>query len=441
MKKLPLLICLLLPLVLLPTTANGAVKAGDKCPALGVSKANQGKTFTCVKSNGKLIWNKGIAESSNKNPATNPNSQTTTSTSAQDLKACKLPIADGRGDVAIGGFPRISDRLATTGKVVTAVIMVDFADAPASMSPQVALSKVSGATDIFAEVSYGKLDYTFQPTYKWYRMSKSSTAYSTVFKRFETHREYILEALALADSDVDFSKVDSFLILANPDAKGLGYQGPGFSSIRGNGVKVDGKYLANGATSAADLLLWGPIWLNHEATHTMGLVDLYSFAEDASAVVSGQFRFTGEFSYMGLSSLTSTSPSLLGWERWILGWIEDNQVQCLKSGATSITLTPVESSGGLKLAIIPITSTKAVVVESRRAIGIDQKMDKVGALVYVVDSSIQSGLGPVKIYPQSASDPKYLQAPRGLNQSVTVEGVTITVIANSSTSDTIKIEK
>ncbi len=41
--------------------ANAAAKAGAKCNKAGVSEVVKGKTFTCIKSGKKLIWNKGVA--------------------------------------------------------------------------------------------------------------------------------------------------------------------------------------------------------------------------------------------------------------------------------------------------------------------------------------------------------------------------------------------
>ncbi|NDA64978.1 MAG: hypothetical protein EBX50_23570, partial [Chitinophagia bacterium] len=63
----------------------------------------------------------------------------------------------------------------------------------------------------------------------------------------------------------------------------------------------------------------------------------------------------------------------------------------------------------------------------------DKNIAKTGALVYIVDSSLQSGYGPVKIYPSSvSSDPRYLRAPRAVGESVTVEGITVSVTSASS---------
>jgi hypothetical protein len=174
----------------------------------------------------------------------------------------------------------------------------------------------------------------------------------------------------------------------------------------------------------------------------MGLVDLYAFTTGNSANRYDGFRYTGEFSYMGLSSFQSNSPSLLAFERWNLGWIEDSQIDCMKGSTATKLITPVQASDGLKAVVVPISRTKALVVESRRALGIDKAIRKSGALVYIVDSSIQSGMGPVQIYPSDlANDPLYFKAPLANGESVTVNGITVKVVASDASGDTVEIRK
>ena len=428
MRKRLIALLVITPLLLSSqlSTSHAVAKAGAKCAKVGSKSVVGAKTFTCIKSGKKLVWDKGVS-----------------AVVAVDLLAdCKLPIADGRGDVSIGGWPRIDERLKSTGGVIATVVMVDFPDAPASMTPTDAFARISPSADVFNEMSYGKLSYTFKPQLKWYRMSKKSTDYVAGGWTFIKHREYITEAAKLADVDIDFSKTDSLIILANPDSTGIGNSGPAFAAVRKNGITLDGKYISNGATSAYDLNNWKSIWLNHEVTHTLGLVDLYAFTQSNPANRYDGLRYTGEFSYMGFSSYESNAPSLLAFERWNLGWINDSQIKCLNDAKSTELISPVQTSGGVKAVIIPISRTKAVVIESRRAIGIDKNIAKSGALVYVVDSSIQSGQGPVKVFPSDvSSDPRYLKAPRALGESVTTEGITVKVTKSDDSGDTVEITK
>jgi hypothetical protein len=68
------------------------------------------------------------------------------------LTNCKLPVAHDRTNVSIG-FPRYPDRLKAIGPVVATVIMVDFPDSPATMSPENAFALIAGASETFSEMS------------------------------------------------------------------------------------------------------------------------------------------------------------------------------------------------------------------------------------------------------------------------------------------------
>jgi len=62
-----LLPCLLISIPLLP--ANAATKASAKCTKIGIKSTVGNKTFTCIKSGKKLIWNKGVPLSPKSSPA------------------------------------------------------------------------------------------------------------------------------------------------------------------------------------------------------------------------------------------------------------------------------------------------------------------------------------------------------------------------------------
>lgn len=350
---------------------------------------------------------------------------------------CKLPIADGDIGASVGGFPRNSNRIASTGTVNATVILVDFSDAVATMTPAAAFAKISGATATFTEMSYGKMQFTMTPKLQWLRMSKASTQYA--LKDQTGLQEYIQEAVNLADSTVDFSTTSTVIVLTNPDASGIGTIGPAFLRSAGHGVTTqDGKEILNGAASAYDLNTWGSIWLNHETGHTLGLVDLYSSEANS---FEDSLKYVGGFSYMGYNSFESNAPGLTAWERWLLGWLDDSQVSCKtpkSDGEISALITPVGTTGGLKAVVVPIGSTKVLVVESRRASGIDAKIAKTGALVYTVDSSVRSGSGPINVYPRG-SDTLFTNSPLSAGESVSVQGVEVEVVSSASDGDTVRI--
>ena len=143
---------------------------------------------------------------------------------------------------------------------------------------------------------------------------------------------------------------------------------------------------------------------------------------------------------MGLSSLDANSPGFLAWERWLLGWLEDNQIRCVTEKSAIQLLTPIGRKGGVKAGVVPLSPSKVVVIESRRPEGVDRNLAKSGALVYLVDSSIQSGFGPVRVFPADKSDPRRLQSTRAVGESVIVEGVSITVKESGSQGDLVEVK-
>lgn len=368
--------------------------------------------------------------------------KTEAASTTEIFTSCKLPKADSNGSVSIGGFPRYADRLTSTGTVAATVIMVDFPDAAAVMTPATAYAKVSSATATFNEMSYGKMQYTMTPVLQWFRMSKASTQYD--FNTYQGHIAYIREAVALADATVDFSTTSSLVVIANPDASGIGQKGPALPAAPGFGVTADGHEILNAVTSAYDLNTWGSIWLNHEVTHTMGLVDLYAYDPSNASNPYDTLRFTGMFSYMGYNSFSSKAPGLSAWERWVLGWLDDDQVVCsnpIQNGEINQLITPLGTAGGVKAVMVPLGATKVLVVESRRASGIDANLAKAGALVYTIDSSVGSGKGPMQVYPIDANDPLYLQSTRAAGESVSVGGFKVEVVSAGAGGDTVRVSK
>lgn len=336
--------------------------------------------------------------------------------------ACKLPDSDNHGAIGLS-VPRTAGRLPSVGTARVKVIFVDFPDVPAAQTPQEVFNMVSpGSEQFFADVSYGRMDYVLEPHFEWYRLSKNSADYNwgtTV----EAVYAYINEAIDLAEPDVDFVGADQILIMANPDATEI-FNGPAHFGP----FTADGQTFRSVVTSGHDLNFWGFLWLNHETGHNLGLIDLYSYG--------GGHPFVGGFDLMG--NIAGAAPEYMAYHRWMLEWLDDAQIFCQQTAEETVYLTPIEKAGGVKAAMVPVGPTKVVVVESRRAVGYDTNLPKEGALVYVVDSSISTGQGGIKVYP-ILSDPSFYDSPLAEGEMVTVEGVTIEVISANDNVDQVRI--
>jgi M6 family metalloprotease-like protein len=338
------------------------------------------------------------------------------------------------------GLPKPAHRLPSVGYVRTVVLFADFPDVPASQTPQEVFAAISpNAEKFFADISYGRMCWTLEPHLIWLRLSQSSAYYAqgvgTPGQPPDPvrHQEFIQEAVTLADPDVDFSTADSVVVMIPSNATAVG-SGPAFGANAGQGYSADGRTFSNGLTSGADMPGWGFRWLNHESGHTMGLPDLYANPSDAAT----QHRFVGGFGLMGL--ISGNAPEYFAFERWQLGWLFDRQIVCLESGDETVTLNAIESTGGRKAVIVPRSRSKAVVVESRRRLGYDVNLVKPGALVYVVDTSVASGQGPLVVHPVLENDPFRDRSPLGVGESTTVEDVRITSLSDREDGDVVRIE-
>jgi M6 family metalloprotease-like protein len=354
-------------------------------------------------------------------------SATITVTASDPLAGCRLPARFG----GVGlGFPRIGDRQKATGDVRIAVIFVDFSDAVATRTPQNVFAILSPtAENYFRAVSYGRMNLILEPSYVWRRMSGATTQYGWNALTHLNHRIYIQEAVNLAEP-VNFSTSDAITVISNPDAGAL-FNGPTFIGSPSSGISADGKLFMNATTSGRDLLNWGGYWLNHEVGHSMGLADLYAYSGAGN-------RFVGGFSLMG--RISGHSREFFGWERWLLGWIDDAQVSCAPAGTTEVVLSPIERSGGVKMVVIPTGLTSALVVESRRAEGYDTNGPFVpGALVYFIDTAVASGQGVLRVLPINDFDETKGSAPLQPGQSLSSGSITITFVSQETAGDRVRV--
>ena len=323
----------------------------------------------------------------------------------QSMGSCRLSA--GKGTVVGSGFPVHPDRLSTLGKVNVAVLFVDFPDAQtpqsgASTTKEYTLTEklfndvLPSAEKYFEAMSYGALDLTFQPHHKWLRVSGNNSSYGD----FSTSgRLLVEEAIGLADPEFSFEEIGAVVVIAAPGAKSFRRAQAHMSPFLS--LAVDGETIANAVSLRSDGSGWDGFSLAHELGHNFGLPDLYDrhVEVDPEGNLPGEVdRFVGGFGIMG-GFLGGVDPAveMFAWSRWQLGWLRDSQVACITAFPASMWLTPLVTRGGIKAAVVPLTETRALVVEYRRQLGYDLALGEEGALIYKVDSSVSSGEGPIVI--------------------------------------------
>jgi hypothetical protein len=289
------------------------------------------------------------------------------------------------------GFPIQPDLLPIKGVLNIAFIPIDFSDAPGTAEHLNEVNKQAvKLQNWYRDFSQGKLKIEATTSNKWFRAPRATTGYTSgkgeQYQANNFAAEWDKFGQELIDSTgnaIDYSKIQAVFFYF-PEAK----QWNVVEGIMGRGVDLmtpQGKknlfYWADGIWHN-DLLksLKVPysemysIW-SHELLHSQGI--------SLHAPANGWATGTG-------TGMTR-STVLDAWETFLLGWFDDSQVYCapLKIGQeVTVLLDPIEiPSNGVRTAIVPLNSKKALVIESRRATGYSAGWDLEdnGSFVYLVD--------------------------------------------------------
>ena len=181
---------------------------------------------------------------------------------------------------------------------------------------------------------------------------------------------------------------------------------------------------------------WG--WV-HEMGHLFGLTDVRDVRDPSRQ----------DSSYLGIYDLMNApiAPELLGWQRWLLDVLEDSQVDCYSGVSEGISwLRPIASkSDETKMAVMPISKYKVLVVESRRNMGYDTQLapESEGVIAYVVDTTVpytESGMWLVAA-PDSKDDVWRRDAALSVGQSIVYGGWRVEVLESGDFGDLVSITR
>ena len=262
-----------------------------------------------------------------------------------------------------------------------------------------------------------------------------------------SHLKFNSDVVAAVDSEIDFTGVNFAIIVppAGTDASVLGQAALNTLNTAEGSV---GFALSQYAAFAANPLsskftnLSHPFWWIHESFHAgFGFDDHYG---------DSQRNISTEYGMGWLTMMTPWGGDLTVWEKWILGFMQDSQIQCLSNPTTTthwIAPATVQSQES-KAVIIPISPSRVIVVESRRAAGLNYKDPKSsqGVMVYEIDlTKTGHGLGMKLILPTNRIPSSYpffmADYPLKLNESATVDGIQIKVIESGTYGDVVRITK
>ena len=441
-RKLIALFSMVFIFVSLPLIpANAAVKAGGSCTKAGISSIASGKKFTCIKSGKKLVWNRGVfaapKPSTTPTPNSNTSKQLTPTTTLSDaglfsnLDKCKIIDGDPQTTNMTAGFPIPDGRINLIKGAKIQIIGVDFPDKiGGAKSPQELNQYLTNSVEKFwSAQSTNPVRFEWNWKSDWVRMPNSINSYSLGGSFFQgkfndaAYFNFAREIISKTDSSIDFAGVNFLFIVFPSGVKSeeigtfLVHTQGTYSTSEGN---IYNLIMAGGDYNNASTYI-------HEFGHALGLTDIRDTLDVGNQKSDGMY-----YDVMN----NPRFPELLVWHRFLLGFLENSQMRCINSAeASTHWLVPVASaSKQVKGVVIPINSTEAVIVESRRAIGFDTALssspDLIGAVVYTLDSKVPYRRTPVKV----------VQVLK-INESVVLSGYKITVIESGPFGDVVKVEK
>jgi len=359
------------------------------------------------------------------------------------------------------GFPYPSERWRPSS-VKVQIIPVEFLDLKANSTPMDEYGKYfSGVENYFKNTSDNSVNFKWQVPNKFLTINQKSTDF---IKNFGF--DFGPEVIKMFDSQIDFTNVDVVVIVTTSRTNNDQSHPSHMHLPLKNPIATAEKLIYNYSVQE-DLALGvkDPVlgWVHH-FLHMAGFADNFRYPESKL----GLRRYSPEWSaeigpslkeekvqiennkYMGVwgnMSIILLSEPLI-WEKWLIGQINDDQIACVDSskGGTFWLRPNAIKSEKLKGIVIPISNKKAIVLESIRSAGYNWRIypRNQGLLAYTVDTSNNDVEGhPFEIIRKGGLfDKDYLlDAPLRSGESVSINGLKITVVESGDFGDVVKVEK
>lgn len=358
----------------------------------------------------------------------------TTSSAFADPNSCKLYSVDETSfsfveNLRKGVYPSL-------GKQKHFFAFVRFDDYSPEVSPSEWMKDFgTGFKDFYSTQSFGKLAIETEFNSKWKSIGASPSSFAwfgSGASTYRAHLDVINSALAALDQEVDYSKYDGVhVFFGTPESLRGGTAA--FNSAPGNEIFFDGKRFASSSTYTSRVLLdWGvnsPKVLTHEFGHTLGLQDLYAYQKETD-VYSNIHRFVGHFDMMGFVS--ARSPSMLNWNKWRLGWLENSNVYCLEPATAMPALLGAANQNRIPSLLVVKTSGGERLAFEYRPAGFDDLPHNLSGVVAYKISTSRNGFGSIQVQRKSI-DPLVLKPEDYLNSGEERCFSTICVTAESAT--------
>jgi len=414
-KRFLVLLTVTLTLGLLHPIATAAPKPGTACKKAGQTSTSAGIKYTCIKSGKKLVWNKGVEvkkATPSPTPTTEPSAQSknllatdsriTPTSALTPIASCKT--GDMTPDYAWGGkilnrngFPRPDISVAGKKSAKILVVPIIFKDLPFREEKIQRGQIFSSDLDLLNEtipyikesfktlsVQRFEVEIDVLPKSQWFVFDRDNPL-SGVWgvDNFTT----LMEMIEKEKPDFKFDGYDTFAFITGngmPGQSGLGSAQASHPRVKNSQSGFMNAILMLGGITSTTL------WV-HEFGHSLfSFEDLYLFSQASSGTTRQKLGDVSVPSKWDLMS-DSTKVSLLGWNKFLIGWLYDSEVRCISEQKSSIHyLSNRETSNDTKLLTINLAPGVTLAAEAKNASGTDK-----GLLLYLINTHISHGEGPI----------------------------------------------
>jgi len=315
---------------------------------------------------------------------------------SDDIEICKIKeVSNSRGRTG-AGFPVWNTMTPSMGTVKWALIPIDFVDLPGEKNFRSRVDEQMKLTsEWFETVSEGKFKVEWVVLDKWVTLPNKTNDYNIQYSAnlidAANGPRLFKDAMNAADPVFDFSNIQTVNFILPKGQTFLAESSQGFPWDQPviDYTSQEGKiasYSIPGAFFDLPGKTYWSYWA-HEFGHAIGLPHV--------GVSRGDRPPFNPLDLMG--SQDGPSKELSGWLRFFARWLPDEKVYCKKSKDIEnieITLVPLSGTDlGVKLAVIPVSNSKAIVIESRRVtkFSCTTPTTRDGVLVYTYDATLGHG--------------------------------------------------
>jgi M6 family metalloprotease-like protein len=342
------------------------------------------------------------------------------------------------------GFP-VSRLTANSGVVKWALIPIEFRDQKGEKKFRSRVnSQMKLLSDWFSTVSGGRLTIEWVVAKDWVTLPGKASDYSVArsvnLGDDPEGLRLFRDAMTEADPSFDFTGIQTVNFILPKGQKAVLETVQGFpwdeavKNLKTDEGSIASFSIAGHYFDQPQRTYWS-YWA-HEFGHAIALPHI--------GLSRGSLPPFNPWDLMG--GQDGPSRELSGWLRMLAGWLSDSQIYCKEANSIerqNLNLVPLSSSKkGVKLAVIRISETKALLLESRRETKFSCKTQpgRNGVLVYVLDAKLGHGEDFLKpIIPQGRSDAysncntaPHRDALLRAGNKVSFEGLTVEVLSQGS---------